>query len=80
LEKLTRPSAGEDITNTEGEMPEATTPVTRTRINVKQSAKGDVQFDVTAEAPTPEEAQAMLEEAINKVRATCDQKGLRLAG
>jgi hypothetical protein len=64
----------------EDSMAEATVPQTRTRINLKQSAKGDVQFDVTAEAPTPEEAQAMLEEAINKVRATCDQKGLRLAG
>jgi hypothetical protein len=47
---------------------------------VKQSAKGDVQFDVTAEAPTPDEAQTMLEDAIDRVRATCEAQGLRLAG
>lgn len=61
-------------------MPEATVPQTRTRINLKSTAKGDITFDVTAEAPTPEEAQKMLEDSINKIRATCDAKGLRLAG
>lgn len=61
-------------------MPEvAATSESRVRINLSQSAKGLVQFDITAEFPTPEAAAAALGSAIDQARAICAEKGLKLA-
>lgn len=51
----------------------------RVRINLKQSAKGDVQFDITSEFPNETEAILHLGEAIDKTKAMCAEKGLKLA-
>jgi hypothetical protein len=51
----------------------------RVRINLKQSAKGDVQFDITSEYPTEDESIQHLGAAIDKVKAMCAEKGLKLA-
>jgi hypothetical protein len=52
----------------------------RVRINLTQSSKGIVQFDVTAEAETPEKAEALLNAALDKARGTIAAKGLKEAG
>jgi hypothetical protein len=52
---------------------------TRVRMNLSQNAKGLVQFDITAEYPTPEEASEALGKAVDLARATCGAKGLKLA-
>jgi translation initiation factor 2 alpha subunit (eIF-2alpha) len=52
----------------------------RTRMNVSITAKGQAQWDVTAEYPTPEETAKHLNEAIDKVRQTIKEKGLVEAG
>lgn len=52
---------------------------TRVRMNLSQNAKGLVQFDITAEFPTAEEAAAQLAKTIDLVRNTCAEKGLKLA-
>jgi hypothetical protein len=51
----------------------------RVRINLAQGAKGDVKFDITAEFPNEDESIAHLSAAIDKVKAMCAEKGLRLA-
>lgn len=51
----------------------------RVRINLKQSAKGDVQFDITSEFPNENDAVLHLGEAIEKTKAMCVEKGLKLA-
>lgn len=52
---------------------------TRVRMNLSQTAKGLVQFDITAEFPTPEEAALALGDALDRVKAVCVEKGLKLA-
>jgi hypothetical protein len=49
----------------------------RVRINLSQTAKGLVQFDITAEFPTPEECEAALIAAIDKVRDIIAIKGFK---
>lgn len=49
----------------------------RVRINLAQTAKGLVQFDLTAEAETPEKAEALLSAAIDKARGMIAAKGLK---
>jgi hypothetical protein len=51
----------------------------RTRMNVSITAKGAAQWDITAEYATPEETQANLADAITRVRATIEAKGLKEA-
>ena len=53
--------------------------VSRVRINLSQTAKGLVQFDVTAEYPTVAEAKENLSKAIDEVRALVKEKGLEEA-
>jgi len=61
-------------------MPEENkTSESRVRINLSQSAKGNVQFDITAEFPNEDESILHLGAAIDKVKAMCAEKGLRLA-
>jgi hypothetical protein len=49
----------------------------RVRINLAQTSKGLVQFDLTAEAETPERVEALLSAAIDKARGTIAAKGLK---
>jgi len=51
---------------------------TRVRMGAKQTAKGTIQLDLTAEAPTVEQAGQMLGEAIDKLVATVKEKGFSL--
>lgn len=51
---------------------------TRVRINLKQTAKGEAYFDITAEAPTVENAGTLLNAAISEMKARAIQNGLRL--
>ena len=51
----------------------------RVRMNLSQSAKGFVQFDITAEFPSPIEAARALGDAIDLVRTVCAEKSLKLA-
>ena len=51
---------------------------TRVRMGAKQTAKGQIQLDLTAEAPTVEQAGQMLGEAIDKLVATVKEKGFAL--
>ncbi len=48
------------------------------RINLKQTAKGDVQFDITSEFKTEDESVLHLGLAIDKVRDLCKEKNLKL--
>ena len=52
---------------------------TRVRMGCKQTAKGSIQMDLTAEAPTVEQAGQMLGEAIDKLVSTVKEKGFALA-
>lgn len=60
-------------------MPETTVNETntRTRINLGQTAKGLVQFDITCEYDTPEESLKQLEIAVNKTRELIKKLGLK---
>ena len=49
---------------------------TRTRINLSQTARGYVTFDITAEYDTPEKSVEMLGKAIDQVKALIKEKGL----
>jgi len=51
---------------------------TRVRMGAKQTAKGQIQLDLTAEAATGEQAGQMLGEAIDKLVATVKEKGFAL--
>jgi hypothetical protein len=53
---------------------------TRVRTNLKQVASGAVTFDITSEYQDEEQSVAHLGVAIDKVRALCAEKGLKLAG
>lgn len=53
---------------------------TRTRVNLKISAKGDVQWDCTCEYDTPEKSIDELSKTIDMIRALIKEKGLKEAG
>jgi hypothetical protein len=55
-------------------MPEATNK--RVRINLSESAKGFVQWDITAEFETVEETKKALADAIDAAREVIKEKGL----
>ena len=52
--------------------------VGRTRGNLKQTAKGLVQIDITAEYATPEEMANNISTGIDLLRRVCAQKGLQI--
>lgn len=56
-------------------MPEATNK--RVRINLSETAKGLVQWDITAEFETVEETKKALSEAIDAAREVIKEKGLQ---
>jgi len=49
---------------------------TRVRYGVKQTAKGTVQLDITAEAPTAGEAEEMLRDGIKRLSGAVKEAGL----
>jgi len=51
---------------------------TRVRMGAKQTGKGAIQLDLTAEAPTVEEAGQLLGDALDKLVATVKEKGFAL--
>ena len=55
-------------------MPEATNK--RVRINLSQTARGLIQWDITAEFETVEETKKALSEAIDAAREIIKEKGL----
>ena len=52
--------------------------VGRTRGNLKQTAKGLVQIDITAEYSTPEEMASNISAGIDMLRRVCAEKGLQI--
>ena len=50
---------------------------TRTRINLSQSTKGVITFEITAEYDTPEKSIEMLGKAVDQVKALIAEKGLK---
>ena len=52
---------------------------TRVRIGAKQTAKGSITLDITAEAPTVEKAGELLDGAIKELKAKVRDNGLSLA-
>lgn len=56
-------------------MPEATNK--RVRINLSETAKGLVQWDITAEFETVEETKKALADAIDAARDVIKEKGLQ---
>ena len=56
-------------------MPEATNK--RVRINLSETAKGLIQWDITAEVETVEETKTALSEAIDATREIIKEKGLK---
>jgi hypothetical protein len=52
---------------------------TRVRINVTQSSKGIAQLDVTGEAPTVEEARALVRDGMRAGREEAKAAGMKLA-
>jgi hypothetical protein len=54
--------------------------IKRTRMNIGITAKGQAQWDATAEYGTPEETAKNLGEAIDKIRQIIKDKGLIEAG
>lgn len=57
-------------------MDEVNTSTKRVRINLSQTVKGLVQFDITAESESVEESKKMLAEAVDSARAVIKEKGL----
>lgn len=55
-------------------MPETTNK--RVRINLSETAKGLIQWDITAEFETVEETKKALSEAIDAAREVIKEKGL----
>jgi hypothetical protein len=49
----------------------------RTRMNLSQTAKGLVQYEITAEYETPEESAEQLAKAIDLVKGVIESKGLK---
>ena len=52
---------------------------TRVRLGAKQTAKGSIQLDITAEAPTVEKARELLGQAIDALTQEVKTRGLSLA-
>jgi len=50
------------------------------RINLKQTAKGEVYFDITSEFKSVDESVENLGLALEKTKALCVEKNLKLAG
>ena len=50
---------------------------TRVRMGAKQTAKGAIQLDITAEAPTVDEAGTLLGEAIKRLVKEIKDQGLK---
>jgi hypothetical protein len=50
---------------------------TRTRIKLSQTAKGLIQYEISAEYDTPEKSIEMLGKAVDQVRALIAEKGLK---
>jgi len=60
-------------------MPEENEPnESRVRINLKQTAKGEVYFDITSEFKSVDESVENLGLALEKTKALCIEKKLRL--
>lgn len=57
-------------------MEEVSTSQKRVRNNLSQTAKGLVQFDITAESESVEESKKILSEAIDSARAVIKEKGM----
>lgn len=57
-------------------MDDVNTSTKRVRINLSQTSKGLVQFDITAESESVEESKKMLAEAVDAARAVIKEKGL----
>ena len=53
---------------------------TRVRMAAKMTSKGQVQMDVTAEAPNVKIATELLSEALDELKRTVMAKGYELAG
>jgi len=51
---------------------------TRVRLGAKQSAKGGIQLDITAEASTVEKAGELLGEALDTLKVKLQEKGFEL--
>lgn len=58
-------------------MPEEKATDKRVRINLSETAKGLIQFDITAEFETVEETKAALAAAVDAARAVIAEKGLK---
>ena len=59
-------------------MPEEVTETnTRTRVKLTQSAKGLIQWEITAEYDTPEKSIEMLGKTVDQVKALIAEKGLK---
>ncbi len=58
-------------------MPEEKATNKRVRINLSETAKGLIQFDITAEFETVEETKAALAAAVDAARAVIAEKGLK---
>ena len=58
-------------------MPEEKATNRRVRINLSETAKGLVQWDITAEFEDVEESKAALSAAIDATRAVIAEKGLK---
>ena len=52
---------------------------TRVRMGAKQTAKGSIQLDIIAEAPTVDEAGTLLGEAIDRLVKEVKARGLQTA-
>ena len=50
---------------------------TRTRIKLSQTAKGLIQYEISAEYDTPEKSIEMLSKAVDQVKALIAEKGLK---
>lgn len=57
-------------------MEEVSTSQKRVRINLSQTSKGLVQFDITVESESVEESKKILSEAIDSARAVIKEKGM----
>lgn len=51
----------------------------RVRMNVKQSAKGAIQFDITTETGNVEESAKLLGQAIDRVKVEVESRGYALS-
>ena len=52
---------------------------TRVRMGAKQNAKGGIQLDLTAEAPTVEKARELLGEGIDALTEEVKKRGFSMA-